>query len=398
MSISSTVARIKPMTVAGIMSGTSADGVDVAVVRITDKGSHGRKLKLLHQSSYTYPRALRMQVLAAMDARIISTAELARLNWRLGIAYAEAAQAAISAYGRRVDLIGCHGQSIYHQGIAAPYAGRSIACTWQLGEMALLSSATRLPVVSNFRPADMAAGGHGAPLVSYLDYAMFQSRTRNRVLQNLGGIGNLTAMPANAGVDTLIAFDTGPANMIIDALMQTLFGKAYDRNGKTAAQGTACKEIVDQAMLNPYFKSQPPKSAGREQFGESYAAEFLRLCEKAELRPEDSIATATAFTVESIRVAFEKFVQPALHSAPSDYIVAGGGAKNITLMRLLGEALKPFHCNVTTTDTFGLPTQAKEAAAFALLAYETWHHRPSNVPAATGARRSAILGQVTYFV
>ncbi len=389
--------RVEPMTVAGMMSGTSADGVDVAVARITDKGSSERKLQLLHQSSYAYPTQLRKQVLAAMDAKTISTAELARLNWRLGIAYAEAAKASIDEYGQKVDLVGCHGQTLYHQGIAAPYAGRSVACTWQLGEMALLSNATKLPVISNFRPADMAAGGHGAPLVSYLDYVLFQSKTRNRVLQNLGGIGNLTAMPANAGVDKLIAFDTGPANMIIDALMQTLFGKAYDRNGKTASRGIASKEIVARAMRNPYFKLQPPKSAGREQFGQRYAAEFLNLCKKARLTREDSIATATAFTVESIRVTFERFVRPILRAVPTDYIVAGGGAKNATLMRLLDEAVKPFKCNVTTTDTFGLPAQAKEAAAFALLAYETWHHRPSNVPAATGARGPAILGQVTYF-
>lgn len=393
----SAVNRVKPMIVAGMMSGTSADGVDVAIVRITNSGSHDRKIKLLHQSSYSYSSQLRTRVLAAMDAQTTSTAELARLNWRLGIAYAEAAEAAIQAYGRKVDLVGCHGQTLYHQGIAAPYAGRSVACTWQLGEMALLCAATKLPVVSNFRPADMAAGGHGAPLVSHLDYVLFRSRTRNRVLQNLGGIGNLTAMPANAGADELIAFDTGPANMVIDALMQTLFGKACDRNGRTASRGVASSEVVAQAMRNPYFKLQPPKSAGREQFGERYSADFLKLCKKARLTPEDTIATATAFTVESIRVAFERFVQPVLRTVPTDYIVAGGGAKNATLMRLLGEALKPFHCNATTTDRFGLPIQAKEAAAFALLAYETWHHRPSNVPAATGARRPAILGQVSYF-
>ena len=387
----------KPLTVAGMMSGTSADGIDVAIVRIADKDAGGRTLKLLHQSSYAYPRSLRTQVLAAMDAKSISTAELARLNWRLGIAYAEAAEQAITGFGKKVDLVGCHGQTLYHQGIAASYAGRNVACTWQLGEMALLSSAARLPVVSNFRPADMVAGGHGAPLVSYLDYVLFQSKTRNRVLQNLGGIGNLTAIPAGAAAAEVIAFDTGPANMIIDTLMQTLYGKAYDRGGRIAGRGVASKEIVEQVMRHGYFRLQPPKSAGREQFGEHYAAEFLGLCKKARLNSEDTIATATAFTVESVRAAFERFVQPRLKAKPTDYIVAGGGAKNATMMHLLGEALESFRCTVTTTDTFGLPTQAKEAAAFALMAYETWHHRPSNVPAATGARRPAILGQVTYF-
>jgi anhydro-N-acetylmuramic acid kinase len=390
------------LTVAGMMSGTSADGVDVAIVRIRTSDSGGRKLKLLHQSSYPYSATLRSHVIRAMDARSISTAELARLNWRLGIAYAEAAEQAIKNYGQRVDLVGCHGQTIYHQGISAPYAGRNIACTWQLGEMALLTRAVKLPVVSNFRPADMVAGGHGAPLVSYLDWVLFQNSTRNRVLQNLGGIGNLTVVPAGASADQLLAFDTGPANMIIDAMTQTLYGQPYDRGGKIAERGSASKAIVAQAMRDPYFRLSPPKSAGREQFGERYSAEFLKVCRKRRLTREDTVATATAFTVESIRSAYEVFVQPLLAASkkralPTDYIVAGGGARNATLMRMLTEALEPFHCLTTTTDTFDLPVQAKEAAAFALLAYETWHHRPSNVPAATGARCPAILGQVSYF-
>jgi anhydro-N-acetylmuramic acid kinase len=288
----------KPLVIAGIMSGTSADGMDVAIVRIGSKGS-GRRLKLLHHASFAYPKQLRQAVLAAMDAQNITTAELARLNWRLGIAYAEGAMAAIQSFGRKVDLIGCHGQTVYHQGRAAKYAGRAIACTWQLGEMALLSAATKLPVVSNFRPADMAAGGQGAPLVSYLDYVLFRSATRNRILQNLGGIGNLTAMPAGAGMEELLAFDTGPANMIVDALTQQLFGKQYDRNGTIAGRGGVSQTLVEECMRNPYFKLAPPKSAGREEFGERYAAEFLKRCSQSRLSSEDTIATATAFTVES---------------------------------------------------------------------------------------------------
>jgi anhydro-N-acetylmuramic acid kinase len=388
-------AKLKPLTVAGMMSGTSADGIDIAIVRISGSGS-GRKLKLVHHASFAYAKQLRQAVLAAMDAQEISTAELARLNWRLGIAYAEAANEAMKAFGNKVDLIGCHGQTIYHQGRAALYAGRRIACTWQLGEMALLSAETKLPVVSNFRPADMAAGGQGAPLVSYLDYFLFSSRTHNRVLQNLGGIGNLTAMPAAAGMDKLMAFDTGPANMIVDALTQQLFNKQYDRNGLIAARGKASDAIVNECMRHPYFKLAPPKSAGREEFGERYAAEFLKRCGDLNLSREDVIATATAFTVESIRDSFEKFVTPFLPAAPTDYCVGGGGAHNATLMHGLADALRPYRCRVITTDAFGVPAQAKEAVAFALLAYETWHHRPSNVPAATGAQRPMILGQVIY--
>jgi anhydro-N-acetylmuramic acid kinase len=376
------------------MSGTSADGIDVAIVRITSPSARG--IKLLHRASFKYPKALRAAVLAAMDAKETSTAELARLNWRLGIGYADAARESIAEYGDKVDLIGCHGQTLYHQGIAAPYAGKRIACTWQLGEMAMVSAVTGVPVVSNFRPADMAVGGQGAPLVPYLDYAMFRSDKRNRVLQNLGGIGNLTAIPAGANAHQLIAFDTGPANMIIDALMQKLYRKPYDRNGKIAAQGSISKTIVDEAMRHPFFKRSPPKSAGREQFGEPYADDFLKKCRDAKLGDADIIATATAFTVESIRLSFESFVLPILKKAPTDYSVAGGGAYNETIMRTLSTALKPFGVHVSTLDTFGIPSQSKEAVAFALLAYQTWHHQPSNVPAATGAHKPAILGQVIY--
>jgi anhydro-N-acetylmuramic acid kinase len=383
------------MTVAGIMSGTSADGIDVAIMRIEDVNGE-RKLSLLHQYSVAYSESLRKAVLAAMDAQSISAAELARLNWRLGIAYAEAAKTALSEYGGAVNLIGCHGQTIYHQGAKTLYAEREFACTWQLGEASLIAAATGLPVVSNFRPADMAAGGQGAPLVPYLDYTLFRHPTRNRILQNLGGIGNLTAMPAGAGAEALLAFDTGPANMIIDALTQKLFGVPYDEGGAIAARGHASEPIVRLCMQHPFFAKNPPKSAGREEFGERYAAEFLAIANETGLSQDDAIATATAFTVESIRVAIERFVKPIFAPGPIDYLVGGGGAQNPTMMHRLTETLAPLGCSVATTDTLGLPAQAKEGAAFALMAYETWHHRPSNVPAATGASRPAILGQVTY--
>ncbi len=387
---------LEAMTVAGIMSGTSADGIDVAIVRIEPGADHaGRRLKVLHEYSTPYPADLRSKALQAMDAQHTSTAELARLHWRLGMEYASAAREAILGFGRPVQLVGCHGQTLYHQGASTDYAGEAFACTWQLGEMSLVAAAAGLPVVSNFRSADMVAGGQGAPLVSYLDYVLFRSGERNRVLQNLGGIGNLTAMPAGASAAKLLAFDTGPANMIVDALMQKLFGSPFDDGGSIAAIGTVSQMVVKQCMKDAFFHEKPPKSAGREQFGERYAADFLRTCHAAGLGEEDMIATATALTVESIRVAFERFVQPMLKPAQTDYVVAGGGSRNHTLMQWLQEALLPFGVNVTTTDTFGVPSQSKEAAAFALMAYETWHHRPSNVPAATGALRPVILGQIT---
>jgi anhydro-N-acetylmuramic acid kinase len=384
----------KGMTVAGIMSGTSADGIDVAVVRISP-GKLRPKLALLAHEGFRFPASLRRAILAAMNASSTSTAELARLNWRLGIAYAEAVLATLSRHNLQLDLIGCHGQTLYHQARAASYAGRNFACTWQAGEAQVIASTLDVPVVSNFRPADMLAGGQGAPLVSMLDYALFAHPTRNRVLQNIGGIGNLTAIPAGAGADALIAFDTGPGNMVIDALVQELFAKPFDRNGTIAAGGKVITPALNAALRNPYFRLKPPRTTGREQFGREYAAKFLSACRRASKRPEDAIATATALTAETIAMSYARFVKRRMRGSV-DYIVSGGGARNSTLKAMLALRLAPMGCELAASEEFGLPAEAKEAAAFALLAWRTWHRLPGNVPAATGAKRRAILGQVNY--
>jgi anhydro-N-acetylmuramic acid kinase len=393
--------RLKPlpfrsMTVAGIMSGTSADGMDVALLRIRPQKA-GLKLDLIAHEAFPFPMALRSAVLAAMDAKSISAAELARLNWRLGLAYAEAIRNTVKCHPCTLDLIGCHGQTIYHQGTPALYAGKKIACTWQIGEAALISAEMRVPVVSNFRPADMVAGGQGAPLVPLLDYVQFADAKRARVLQNIGGIGNLTLIPPASGMDKLIAFDTGPGNMVVDALTQQFFGKPYDRDGRIAARGNVLHPVVESVLQQPFFLAKPPKSAGREEFGASFAESFLRECKKTGGSNEDIVATATALTAQSIALAFTRFVQPRLkRGAPVDYIVSGGGAKNATLMRMLRMQLELLGCTLLDTSALGLPVEAKEAAAFALLAYYTWHRRPANVPSATGAKHPAILGQITY--
>ncbi len=390
------------MIVAGVMSGTSADGIDVALVKIAAPSANRAlpRLTLLAHRAFPFARALRSAIFAAMagqsDAPNTTTAQLARLHWRLGLAYAEAVRATIAATKIRPALIGCHGQTVYHQGVARPYAGRRFACTWQLGEPALIAAATGIPVVSNFRPADMAVGGQGAPLVPLLDYAFFAHPTRARILQNIGGIANLTVIPAGASQDKLIAFDTGPGNMIIDALTQQLFAKKYDRNGSIAARGRILAPVLEFTLKEKFFLAPPPKSAGREQFGAVYAQKFLAACRRHSSKPEDAIATATALTAESIAQAIRRWVLPRTRKAPIDYIVAGGGARNATLLALLRERLTPLGCTLTTIDSMGLPSEAKEAAAFALLAYQTWHHRPGNIPSATGASRPAILGHITY--
>jgi len=420
------------MTVAGVMSGTSADGIDVAVVRIAGSGVSGvsgaggarkradqqvggirysrspkardlghpeferPKLTLMAHESFPYPAALRRAVLAAMNAERTSTAELARLNWRLGLEYARAVRATAEKHGAKIDLIGCHGQTLYHQGERAAYAGRDFNCTWQAGEPALVAAEMGVPVVSNFRPADMAAGGQGAPLVPLLDYVLFADGARGRVLQNIGGIANLTAIPAGAGPEAVVAFDTGPGNMVMDWLAGELLGKKFDRDGRAAARGTVIAEVLGKELRNPYYKLKPPKSAGREQFGAEYAARFLQECRRFSTRAEDALATATALTAETIGQSYLRIVTPMMKSGQVDYIVSGGGARNGTLMTMLRMWLEPAGCTVREIGSFGIPAEAKEAVAFALLAWMTWHGRPGNVPSATGAGRAVVLGSVTH--
>jgi len=383
------------MIVAGVMSGTSADGIDVAIVQIAP-GRSKPAMRLLAHEGYRFASALRRAVLAAMNAKSTSTAELARLNWRLGLAYAEAVKATATQHKFKLDLIGCHGQTLYHHAQAASYAGRSFACTWQAGEPAVIAQTLGIPVASNFRPADMVAGGQGAPLVPLLDYVLFADRKRGRVLQNIGGIANLTAIPAGAKPDAVVAFDTGPGNMVIDALSQQLFNRAYDRNGTIAAHGAVLEPVIRKMLRNPYFGMKPPRTAGREQFGREYAEQFLAACRSISNEPADALATATALTAETIAQSYERFARARMKGSGVDYIVSGGGARNATLMAMLAARLEPLGCELATSEGFGLPAEAKEAAAFALLAWHTWHKLPGNVPSATGAKRPVVLGQVTY--
>jgi anhydro-N-acetylmuramic acid kinase len=380
------------LIVAGVMSGTSADGVDVAVVSIQGRGSYLSFDLLLHDHS-EYPSAIRQAVLAAMNASRTSVAELSRLNFRLGEFYAEAlikAQNKINP--TTLDLVGCHGQTLYHQGVATPYLGKNIACTWQTGEGSIVAARLGVPVVSDFRPADMAAGGKGAPLVPLLDYAIFRSKHKGRIVQNIGGIANLTAIPAGAPPDNILAFDTGPGNMVIDRLMQLLFNKPFDRGGAVARRGSILQPILEESLNAAYFELKPPKTAGREQFGSKYADSFLRRCRKA--AKADVIATATALTARSMAQALERFVLK--KGGYRDWVVSGGGSKNAVLMEMLQKEAGRLGLWLKHSDDFGIPSQAKEAVAFALLAYQTWNQLPGNIPSATGARQPAVLGKISY--
>jgi anhydro-N-acetylmuramic acid kinase len=379
------------MIVAGIMSGTSADGINVAVARIAGVGK-GLKIRLLGHSEYPYPKQVRRSVLAAMNSSHASVANLSRLNFLLGELYAEAVQKTLSKFRVKANLVGCHGQTIYHQGEAERFLGRNIAVTWQVGEGAVLAAKLGIPVVSDFRPADMAAGGKGAPLVPYLDYLLYRDERVGRIVQNIGGIANLTAIPAGASAKKIFAFDTGPGNMVIDAVTEKLFHKPFDKDGKIAFAGMPLEGVLSHYLKAPFFFRKFPKTAGREEFGRNFTDDFIRRCGRA--NPRDVVATATAFTASSIAEAIQRFVLP--RGKFSELVASGGGTKNSSLIAMLVNQLAPLGLRLRLSDEFGIPSEAKEAVAFAVLAYETWHRRPSNVPSATGARRPVILGKVSY--
>src|SRR6201998_1116234 len=382
------------MTVTGVMSGTSADGINIAIVRITGKGSGSRvKSKLgvggsgrgrpvytiIGHAEHSYPKHVRAAVLVAMNAERASVADLARLNFVLGELYADAVLATARRFRVKVDLVGCHGQTLYHQGEPALYLGGRVTTTWQTGEAAIIAARVGVPVVSDFRPADMAAGGKGAPLVPYLDYLWFRDANRGRIVQNIGGIGNLTAIPAGAAAESVAAFDTGPGNMVIDAVTEKLFGRPFDRGGRIAASGELIESVVAAILRRPFFRREPPKTAGREEFGREFVADVLRACGRA--CKQDVVATATALTARSIADAVRRYViaKGGAQQSFREMIVSGGGAQNATLMAMLAELLAPMGIVTRFSDEFGVPSAAKEAGAFAVLAFETWCRRPSNV-------------------
>jgi anhydro-N-acetylmuramic acid kinase len=394
------------MIVAGIMSGTSADGINVALIRIVPprikwsraarprvSGPAKLAFKFIAHAEYPYPKAVRQAVLEAMNATKASVANLARLNFLLAELYAEAVLATQRRFHLKAELIGCHGQTLYHQGEPSKFLGRKLEVTWQTGEGAVIAARVGIPVISDFRPADMAAGGKGAPLVPFLDYLLYRDRQVGRIVQNIGGIANLTAIPAGASSKQVTAFDTGPGNMVIDAVTDRLFGQPYDRDGRIAASGAVLEPVVSAVLRLPFFRRKPPKTAGREEFGHEFAQHFVKRCGRAS--KADVVATATALTARSIADALRRFVLPR-RGRFREFVVSGGGANNPTLLAMLANELRPLRLTIRASDEFGLPSEAKEAAAFALMAYETWNGRPSNVPSATGAKRSAILGKISY--
>jgi len=345
------------------MSGTSLDGIDVAIVEIG-----GRRVETIGFACTPYSEPVRSAILGVSDPASIS-----HLNFQLGELYARAVLRAIRRYGP-VELIGCHGQTIYHEGGAH---------TLQIGEAAVVAERTGVPVVSNFRARDIAAGGQGAPLVPYVDYLLFRHPKRARIALNIGGIANITVIPAGAAPGDVVAFDTGPGNMVIDALAREM-GLPCDRGGKIAASGQVDRVLLDELLADPYYRRRPPKSAGREQYG----AEFVARLKKAGLPMRDLMATATVLTAATVAMGVGNSGREG-----TDLIVSGGGVHNPQIMAHLAGFLPGVA--ISTSTEHGIDADAKEAIAFAVLAYQTWRKRPSNLPSATGARHAVVLGDIT---
>lgn len=377
--------------VVGLMSGTSADGIDAVVAEIAGT-RQALKVRLLAHKHTPFTRELRQRILHACLHGTV--AEICELNFLLGEHFARATSTVIKKAGLspdKISVVGSHGQTVHHLPLAR------YPSTLQIGEPSVIAERTGITTVADFRVMDMAAGGQGAPLVPYVDWAMFTHRTRPRILQNIGGIGNLTFLPAKAELTDVQAFDTGPGNMPIDAVTGILSsGKlSFDDKGAWAAQGKVSKHLLGTLMAHPYLRRKPPKTTGREEFGEIFVKKLLRDARGLRLPPEDILATTTMFTAASIAHSYKRFIFPKLNDQDKlqlQVILGGGGAKNEYLKKILTELVFP--ATVLTQDDLGHSNAAKEALAFAVLAHETMNGQPTNVLGATGARRPKVLGKI----
>lgn len=383
------------MRVIGMMSGTSADGIDAALVRLEGAAP---ELKMLFQGHHRteFRGPVREAILRLAEGEPTTAGEISQLNFALGGEFARAATEACEAWRlplAKIDLIGSHGQTIYHQGVPTRFLGvASVNSTLQIGEPSVIATQTGVPVVGDFRPVDMGVGGQGAPLVPFVDYLLYRSRHVGRVALNMGGIANVTVIPARATHADVLAFDTGPGNMIIDALVESITEgrEHYDKDARIALAGSILPGLLDRFMRDFYFQKKPPKSAGREQFGKSAAERMLAWGKEHGAKSADLVRTATEFTAASIAKAFEHFISPRAHVR--EMIIAGGGTHNPLIMSRLAAALPGIE--FISSRSFGVPEDAKEAFAFAVLAYEAWHGRPNNLPGATGAARAAVMGKI----
>jgi len=375
------------------MSGTSLDGVDAVLAQLEGSGSD----LTVGQEAFVhvpYPPALQDLIRQNTTAASSSVQDLTRLGPRLAETYAEAVGQVLeeaNLHRDDLDLVGSHGQTVCHLPEPTDCAGEAVRATLQLGNPSTLATRLGVPVVGNFRAADLALGGQGAPLVPYFDYVTFTAPDEHRGLLNLGGIANLTVLPADGPPEEVRAFDTGPANMVIDALAERLFDAPYDRDGQHAAQGTPDHDLLADLLEGDFFRRTPPKSTGRDDFGADYVDRLLGAAQSRGLAPTDTIATATLLTAASVYQAYAQYVRP--DQSIEVLIASGGGVHNDTLMRMLEEAFTPIP--VRTASDYGVDADAKEALCFAVLAHETVNGVPTNLPSATGASSRTLLGSLS---
>ncbi len=374
--------------IAGLMSGTSVDGVDVAIVDI-----RRRKVDLLAFGVFPYSDALRREILDLCNPESARLDNICHYNFALSEMFADSVVKLCKRNSialKSINLIGSHGQTIYHNPRGKRYSKKTIRSTLQIGEPSVIAQRLGITTVADFRPRDMAAGGEGAPLVPYADYILFRHKKLSRAVQNIGGIANVTFLPRNCWQDGIIALDTGPGNMVIDAIVRLITGnkRRFDSGGKIAAKGKVNKRLLNEMLRHPFLKRHPPKTTGREEFGQSFSSDIYKKASEKGIADNDIVATVTAFTAKSIAKAYRKF----LPELPDQVILCGGGSRNKTLIEMLRRELP--EAKFLTTDDFGIDVDAKEAVSFAILAWTTIKGLTNNVPGVTGADRPVIMGKI----
>ncbi|MGC9149116.1 MAG: anhydro-N-acetylmuramic acid kinase [Sulfolobales archaeon] len=379
--------------VAGLMSGTSADGVDIVIAEIWGTGRELR-YKIINQSITDYPRELRELILRSIERGGVH--EICALNFLVSKYFSKAFKETLDLYGissDEIDLIGSHGQTIYHYPELIRCGDLETRCSLQVGSVQVLAEHTGILSIGNFRVRDIAAGGMGAPIITYVDYVLFTHPRIGRALQNIGGIANVTVLPPNADLDQVYAFDTGPGNSLIDFAVSILYKDlSYDPDGEIASRGSPDQQLLRELMSHPYISRSPPKTTGREVFGKSFVERFIEKALLKGLSREDIIATLTLFTAESIVYSYEKFILP--RTKVEEVYMSGGGVRNKTLMKFLEKRLRELGIEVKRVEELGVDPKFKEALGMAILAHETLNGAPNNVPRATGAQRLVVMGEI----
>ena len=379
--------------VVGLMSGTSADGVDAALCRITGHGTQS-EIQQLNFVFQPFSSEIRQEILRLASGKSACAADFCKMNFLLGELYVEAVESLCAQAGIRsdeIDLIGSHGQTFWHIPQKEEYLGHNFRSTFQLGECSVLAQRFGCPVIGDFRVRDVAADGLGAPLVPYSEFLIYRSETECVALQNIGGIGNITCLPPACELKDVFAFDTGPGNMVMDAVLSELTdGKmTYDAGGQFAASGTVDRGLLDRLMEDPYLSCKPPKTTGREYYGPGYVEKIMAYADKNHISDADLMATVTAFTAETIRYSIEHYFP----IKPDRLIIGGGGSMNKTLLQDIAEILPG--CKVMTNEDMGYDSNAKEAVAFAVLANEALFAGCNNVPTVTGAKNPVVMGKIS---